>query len=307
MSLDRLITRRHTLTIGLGALIGSGVSPIAKSINLTQHNRLTNDSTGNFAGIEEPSLKERAAAKGLIYGAAGRSTNLTNDPQLLNSLVHECDMLVPEWELKWADTVPPLRPGFHQFDFTHADNMLAFAQAHNMLVRGHALIWHLSIPEWFGETVDAGNAEQLLTTHVRTVAGRYAGQLHSWDVVNEAIELNDEQPNGLRRSPWFEFLGSNYIDLAFRAAADVDPNVMLVYNDYGLEYDAYKDESKRSTTLELLTRLKADGVPIHALGIQSHLIGDAPHFNAEKFRRFLADIVSLGLKIMITELDVLVD
>jgi endo-1,4-beta-xylanase len=51
--------------------------------------------------------------------------------------------------------------------------------------------------------------------------------------------------------------------------------------------------------------MKSKGVPIHILGIQSHLRGDRDDFNPQKFRKFLRNISQLGLKIMLTELDVI--
>jgi endo-1,4-beta-xylanase len=103
----------------------------------------------------------------------------------------------------------------------------------------------------------------------------------------------------LQNTPWLEFLGPDYIDLAFRVAAEADPKALLVYNDYGLEYD----EAKRTALLKLLERLKSNGTPIHAVGIQSHLSG-SDTINPKNLRNFLSDVASLGLKILITELDV---
>jgi endo-1,4-beta-xylanase len=133
------------------------------------------------------------------------------------------------------------------------------------------------------------------------VVKRYAGKMHSWDVVNEAIELKDGRSDGLRDNPWLEFLGADYIELAFRIAARSDPKALLVYNETDLEYD----EAHQMAVLKLLERLKSKGTPIHALGVQSHLRGDRDDFNPQKFRKFLRDVSSLGLKIMITELDVI--
>jgi endo-1,4-beta-xylanase len=127
--------------------------------------------------------------------------------------------------------------------------------------------------------------------------------MHSWDVVNEAIAVEDGRPDGLRKTPWLDLLGPNYIDLAFRLAAQADPQALLVYNDYGLEYDTPQDEAKRAAVLKLLERLKSQGTPIHAFGMQSHLSGHETKFNPQKLRKFLGDVASLGLKIMITELD----
>jgi endo-1,4-beta-xylanase len=283
----------------MGALVG------AKALHSGGWVQALESSNRDFTVEGNASLKAKAAAKGLIYGAAGRYKDLLADPKLAASLVQDCAVLVPEWELKWSVGDQPLRPGPSQFDFTQADGMIEFAQAHNLLMRGHTLVWHWSLPDWLEEKVNRQNAERSLVSHIRTVAGRYAGQIHSWDVVNEAIALEDGKENGLRNTPWLELLGPNYIDLAFQTAAEADPNALLVYNDYGLEYDRQTDAAKRTAVLKLLERLKAGGTPVHALGIQSHLGGDATDFNPSKLRRFLADVASLGLKIMITELDVI--
>jgi endo-1,4-beta-xylanase len=122
-------------------------------------------------------------------------------------------------------------------------------------------------------------------------------------VVNEAVWPEDNQPNGLRRSPWLQFLGQNYIDLAFRAAAEADPQALLVYNGDQLDHDTPEDEARRVATLKLLERLKSQGTPVQALGIQAHLQADRP-LNPKKLRAFLRDVADFGLKILITELDV---
>jgi endo-1,4-beta-xylanase len=87
-------------------------------------------------------------------------------------------------------------------------------------------------------------------------------------------------------------------------AHQADPKVLLTYNEVGLDYDTTEDETKRQAVLNLLQNLKSKGTPIHALGIQAHLSGDRSNFSQPKFRNFLKDVASLGLKIMITELDV---
>jgi endo-1,4-beta-xylanase len=54
--------------------------------------------------------------------------------------------------------------------------------------------------------------------------------------------------------------------------------------------------------------LKSQGTPVHALGLQSHLEGDITKFslkNLNAFQAFLRDVAGLGLKILITELDVI--
>ncbi|MDX2213846.1 MAG: endo-1,4-beta-xylanase [Oculatellaceae cyanobacterium bins.114] len=296
-----LIDRRRFFQLGLGATVGLGCSIISKVAYRNYQLQKLNDP---FRGFEvtplEPSLRQRAANKNLIYGTASDYRILSLDPKFATYVMKECEILVPENDLKWRT----LRPHPNQFDFTDGDWLLNFTQTHDLLMRGHTLIWHHSLPDWFSEIVTAQNAEQYLVNHVQTVTKRYRGRMHSWDVVNEAIEPYDDRPDGLRRTPWFDYLGIEYIDLAFRVAAEADPNALLIYNDYGLEYDTNEDEARRIAVLNLLEQLKGQGTPIHGLGIQAHLDGHETRFNAEKFRQFLADVASLDLKILVTELDV---
>ena len=307
-----LPTRRRALFLGASALAGLSTAMVAKAAYKRQviqaqiqaQIQALDPLDRSFAVHHPIALRERAAAKGLIYGSAARRKDLQADGNLAARYGSECNILVPEWELKWICGNSLLRPAPAVFDFADADWMAAFANQYHLLLRGHTLVWHLSLPPWFEETVNYQNAEQFLIEHIKTTVGHFAGKIHSWDVVNEAIEPNDGRADGLRNSPWLNFINSDYIDLAFRVAAAADPQAMLVYNDYGTEYDAPEDEAKRVAVLKLLEHLKAKGTPIHALGIQAHLAAHQTNFSPEKFRKFLADVASLGLKILITELDV---
>jgi endo-1,4-beta-xylanase len=300
---NQLLTRRRALWMGLLSVTSIGTIATARTISEKEQTeqilRLENLQS-NFAVIEGGTLKERAAAKGLIYGAATHKHKLSSDTSFAKHFVCQCGILVPEGELKWR----ALRPNPHIFDFTLADSLAEFCQNHNILFRGHTLIWHQSIPTWFKEKVDPQNAQKFFREHIATVTRHYAGKIHSWDVVNEAIEVKDGKNYGLRNTPWLNLLGSDYIELAFRIAAEADPNALLTYNDYGLEYDTKWHEARRNAVLKLLERLISKGTPIHAFGMQSHLTGDLSNFNSRKLRNFLTEIASLGLKIMITELDV---
>ena len=92
--------------------------------------------------------------------------------------------------------------------------------------------------------------------------------------------------------------------IIYGAAGRYPDNALLVYNDFGLEYEDTNSDKKRAAVLKLLERLKSTGTPIHALGIQAHLFGSATS-SYKKLRKFLSDVASLGLQIMITELDVI--
>lgn len=276
----RAISRRNVLYLGISTLIGSTIAANVK--------------------VAEASLKGRAAAKGLIYGATSQYKILTSNAEFTRRFLEECAILVPENELKWG----AVRPSPDRFDFTKGDWMARFARRNGLLFRGHTLVWHAFLPNWFRETVNRQNAEQFLANHIETVVKRYVGQIYSWDVVNEAIHLPDKQTNGLRKTPWLQFLGEDYIDLAFRVAAEADPQAILAYNDYDIDYDTREQEAKRKSVLKLLERLKAKKTPVHALGLQAHLSAAETRFNPNKLREFLRDVASMGLKIMVTEMDV---
>jgi endo-1,4-beta-xylanase len=222
-------------------------------------------------------LRERAAAKNLLYGAAGSHPALSNDFDYAAAFARECGILAPENALKWK----ALRPTPDRFDFVQADWLHNFTRSHGMKFRGHTLVWHEMLPEWFAGVMTRSNARDMLEQHIRTVAGHYSGRIHSWDVVNEAVLVTDHRDDGLRKTPWLDLLGPEYLEIAFSAAAAADPGAMLVYSDYGLDYDDAVQQAKRLAVLAHLRRLKRNGIPLHAFGMQAHLAGDSRQFRPE--------------------------
>lgn len=296
MFLNQLLTRRRALKIGAAGLAGIGATVATKAICHSKQTEVQRD----YTVVGGASLKARAAAKGFIYGAATARSLLQEDADFATRFVRESDILVPEWELKW-DAV---RPAPDKFDFSRGDWLVEFAQHNGILFRGHTLVWEQALPQWFKETVNRQNAEKFLVEHVATVTKHYAGKVHSWDVVNEAVSAQDsDRPDRLSKSPWLSLLDKNYIELAFRVAAKADPHALLVYNDRWLEYDTARDTAQRVAVLNLLAHLKSVGTPVQALGIQAHLDASETRFNPNVLRKFLKDVASLGLKILITELD----
>ena len=99
-------------------------------------------------------------------------------------------------------------------------------------------------------------------------------------------------------------LGPDYIDIAYRTAAEADPKALLTYNDYGLEQDGTQSDNKRKAVLSLLTGLKRRNVPIHALGLQSHLKASPKLPDWSAVQEFMAAVEKLELDLFVTELDV---
>jgi endo-1,4-beta-xylanase len=246
----------------------------------------------------EVSLKAAAGAHGRLFGCAVDIGQLRRDDSLRELVMEQANILVAENGMKWE----PLRPAVDRFDFVASDALVDFAEQHGMKVRGHNLCWHRQLPSWFAGAATPANARDLLTKHIETVAGRYAGRMHSWDVVNEAILPGDKQPNGLRLSPWLTLAGPEYIELAFRTARKADPKALLAYNEYGIEAEDAKSEAKRAAVLTLLRGLQAKQVPLDALGIQSHIQYGQRY--GKGLTDFMAAVRGMGLKIFITEMDV---
>lgn len=245
------------------------------------------------------SLRAAAASHGMLVGCAVIPAKLDGEPEYAKTVAEQANIVVPENALKWA----ALRPAPEQFDFRGADDIMVFALTHDQRVRGHNLCWHEALPAWFATTVNRENAAHYLTQHIATVAGRYAGKIHSWDVVNEAVDVKSGRPDGLRTSPWLELIGPGYIELAFRAARAADGHALLTYNDYGIELDTPEQIDKRGQVLMLVRRLRARGVPIDAVGVQSHLTAGDP-LPGEGLVRFVRELGSMGLEVFITEMDV---
>ena len=246
------------------------------------------------------SLKEHGHRKDLLAGAAVVVRVLQSDPALQQLVADQYAILVPEAELKWR----ALRPTADAYDFTASDALFAFAAAHQMQVRGHTLLWHNSVPDWLTSNPASFNVRQLIVDHIHTVVGRYRGRVHSWDVVNEAILPADGQAGGLRKSFWYDAIGSDYIDLAYRTASEADPRAKLTYNDYAVEYDSDDNAARRRAILDLIRGMQERKVPLNAVGIQSHIHAASPNTIGRGLADYIDAIRTMGLEVYLTEMDV---
>ena len=255
------------------------------------------------ASTQSPTLKAASSSRNLLVGCCVHAATLKRDAAYTALVKQQMSILVAETEFKFG----PLRPTPTTFFFDDADYLVNFAERNGMKMRGHNFVWHRQLPTWFDSYVTPQNAEQVLVNHIETVAGRYKGRIHSWDVVNEAIQVSDGLPGGLRNSPWQKVL-PGYIDIAFRTARQADPHAILTYNDYGIEGEDAASSAKRAAVLALVRGMQQRGIPIDAVGIQSHISAgpkpDGSHTYGPALAQFMRDVQSLGLKMMLTEMDV---
>ncbi len=253
-----------------------------------------------IAAAPAEGLQAHAAAHGRFFGSAIGDAALNGEPRLRQRIRDECGIIVGESQFKWAALQP--QPGV--FDFAGAERVMAYAAAAGLAVRGHTLVWHEANPPWLLAALTPRSGERLLTGYIGTVAGHFRGRLAHWDVVNEPLHPEDGPAFGLRDTPWLRALGPRYLDLAFHACADADPGALRVINEFALDYAIDWQARRRAALLELLAALLARGVPVQAVGLQGHLDASQRALDQTVLSRFVADIAGLGLKVLVTELDV---
>jgi len=281
--------RKFIQALGLFSILGIGNFGLFGCANPNQAESET---------LEGPGLGQLARSKGRQYGVAAQSWQL-EEQDYAEVIRVEASMLVPENELKWYK----LRPAQNAFDFTGYRRLAAFAQANDMAMRGHVLVWYTGNPDWLTPALARRDAAMpILKRHIDTVIAETSSLIRNWDVVNEAIDPESSRSDGLRESPWLTALGPEYMPLAFKLAYAADPGLTLAYNDYGLEQEGSPANFKRTATLRVLEWCLKNNAPIHTLGLQSHLQAHRP-LAAKEFLAFLREIRGMGLKVSITELD----
>ncbi|HMR91237.1 MAG TPA: endo-1,4-beta-xylanase [Chitinophagaceae bacterium] len=186
------------------------------------------------------------------------------------------------------------------YNFSPADDFVAFGEKHNMFIIGHTLVWHNQCPPCFFTNASGGpntKAEQIerLRSHIEAVAGRYRGRVHAWDVVNEVID-ND---GSYRPTTWVNAFGNGdtLVKYAFKFAAQYAPDAALYYNDF----NTWRP-SKRDGIIRMVRMLQKEGIRIDGIGMQGHWGLNYPKNGY--IEAAIDSFAACGVKVMITELDV---
>jgi endo-1,4-beta-xylanase len=242
-------------------------------------------------------LREPAQSAHLLVGAAVRPS-LLSEAAYSETLAREFNMIEPEDAMKWW----VVRREADAFDFRGGDEIVGFAKAHGMKVRGHCLVWDHDNPQWLKQGhFTPAQLSRLLREHITTVMKHFAGQVFAWDVVNEAFDENGH----LKDSPWFNHPGiglaekeSAYIEQALRWAHDADPHALLFYNESGGE-----GLNRKSDAIYAMAKdFKHRGIPLDGIGFQFHI--SEPDIDTVAIAANITRLAALGLQIHITELDV---
>ena len=233
--------------------------------------------------------------RGMVIGAAINQRQSDGvDAPAVDLITRQFNQISPENLLKFQ----PIHPAADRYAFEAPDRYVQFGTDRGMQVIGHNLVWHSQTPAWVFQNADgtpAGRDTLLarMRDHIHTVVGRYKGRIHGWDVVNEAVD----EDGTLRKAPWHDGIGDDYVAKAFEFAREADPGAELYYNDYNLEKPA-----KRAGVIRLVKDLQARGLRIDGIGNQGHWQLETP--TSADIDQALTELHGTGLKVMYSELDI---
>lgn len=248
------------------------------------------------AARQQPALKE-AFKDAFVMGTAVNDAIVSGrDAPTRDLVLRHFGSITAENAMKAG----PLNPKPGVWNFGPADAFVEFGEAHGMFIVGHTLVWHNQTPAWFfhdesGRPHTPEAQIERMRRHIETVAGRYKGRVHAWDVVNEVID-ND---GSYRPTTWVTSVGGGdeLVKAAFRFAAQYAPGAELYYNDF----NAWRP-AKRDGIVRMVKMLQAEGIRIDGVGLQGHWGLNYP--TTEYIEAALDAYAALGVKVMITELDV---
>lgn len=193
-----------------------------------------------------------------------------------------------------------IQPIEGEFAFDLPDIFVEYGLQNDLYIVGHCLVWHSQAPRWFfvdkeGNDVSREVLIDRMETHISSVVGRYKGKVHCWDVVNEAFEDNGDW----RNTKFYQIIGEEFIELAFKFANQADPDAELIYNDYSMHH-----KGRRDAVVQMVKELQAKGIRIDGIGMQAHYGMGHPGF--DEFEESLLAFSRVGMDVHITELDVTV-
>lgn len=259
-------------------------------------------------------LWQVAAERGLTFGSATATWQL-KDAEYAALFDREAAMMFTQDDLLWYELKPtPDAP----LDFSFADTLYAHVRQRGQLMFAAHLVWDEGFgggwPEDYLWDLDKPEAEQLLFGTARAMVRRYRGRTAGWIVANEVTGPfgDDADDLGFRTNvPWYATIGQEYVGRMFRLARRHDPHATLVLNEFGFETtNEYGDNprARQEAILSVIDTLQRSHVPLDAIGIQAHLSAAYwDSFDPRQYRSFLRQIARRGLKILVTELDVLDD
>jgi len=239
-----------------------------------------------------PSLRNYAELKGLQLGTYFPWQGF-DDPQWREIATREFDLAVIFDGFSWRD----FEPAQGQFDFDFVDQQVEFAQANNMQICAHTLLWPSydgRYPDWILKgNYSRQQLSQFLQDYITTVMRHYQGKITCWIVVEDPYFDSPDRSWDLL---YQTFGGYDYIDLVYQIARQTDPQAVLIYND---GENITLDGERTELTRQIIQRLQQDEA-IDGVGLEMHLDASQP---PDK-QNVIAAMRSYGLPVHVTEIDV---
>ncbi len=241
---------------------------------------------------DDCTVSELGETVDLRIGAAVRASELESDAAYRALAGEEFASLTPDAELKWQQ----IEPEPYEYRFEQADQIVELAEANEQEIRGHNLFWgqRIRTPDHVNNLRDPESLTAAMRLHAETVLGRYRDRIPRYDVVNEPFVYDEVERAD---SIYQEVLGDDWIALAFELAHEVDPDAELWINMTG----ASRVEGKHEAQLALVTELLDAGIPLHGVGLETHIGIDG--WDATQYAGFVADYDALDVEVALTEVD----
>lgn len=242
-------------------------------------------------------IADAATERGFYFGVALADATSADAQTVVPA---HFNSISAENAMKWGE----LANTVGNYDFRRADAFVELAQRSGVRLRGHALLWRDQTPSDLAAQIDAASdpearMREVVEEHFRTVLTRYRGQVETWDVVNEPLELfgNDVDANIFYRT-----LGPGYIAEVFRLAHELDPEARLCLNEALLTY--VEDNARTDALVALVQGLVEEGVPLHVVGLQGHFTSLNAAPQRARIEALLHRFTELGVDVELTELDI---
>ncbi len=250
---------------------------------------------GNSAIAQKQTTLKETFKDNFLIGVAVNRFQINQRNKAETALItSQFNALTAENDMKWMY----IHPKEDTFNFEQSDKLVEFAEANDMFVVGHTLVWHSQLAPWVfkldnGDTVNASQLTDRIKKHISAIVGKYKGKIDGWDVVNEALA----EDGSYRKSPFYTIGGEAFIEDAFRFAQEADPEAELYYNDYNLI-----NPEKRDGAIRIINHLKSKGIKIDGVGVQAHWSLEEP--TIEEIETAIELYSETGVKVMFTELDI---
>ena len=204
---------------------------------------------------------------GLADGAAKFVGNITTQGQVRSDFTSLWNQITAENECKWAS----IEGTQGRYNWGGCDAAYNWAKNNGGHFKFHALVWGSQYPNWLnGKSAD--ETKKAITNWMDAVKNHYP-DLEMIDVVNEAIKTSD----GKYHSAYGPQGGNNiiaalggdngnyeFVVTAFKMARERWPDAILIYNDYNTV------QWQKNEGIDLINKLKKQGAPVDAYGLQAH-------------------------------------